>query len=462
MNNAIFFKELEAPCLTTVTDLVNYFEQGRKTPSFLRIGIEHEKFIFHAQTLKRISYASKNGLQALFQDLISLGWEGIFEKFTLIGLKKEGIFLTLEPGGQLEFSSAPHLSIFTLKSEHQRYLSTLLPLSHQRDFLLLGLGFDPISNFEEVPWVPKERYEFMRTYMPQKGSLGLDMMTRTASFQVNLDYVSEQDMCQKLQIGLALQPLITSLFASSILKERQILPFQSYRSYIWQHTDPDRTGNLEFAFDSNMGFERYIDYLLDIPLYFIYREGRYIPTAPQTFRDFMKGKLKIFPGKFPTITDWELHISTIFPDVRLKSYLEMRGADSGPIDFGYALAAFWTGLFYDIQSLADIKEITDSFHPEDRLFLNQETPKTGIHTLFREKSLTHVLRDCLEISQAGLKRRKFLGPMGQDESCFLNPLFQILERNESFSDSLQKKWKSLTSQESQNNFIRSLGYKSVF
>ena len=454
-------KDSQSPFLTTPEDLMDYFEKGIKPSSFLRVGLEHEKFVFQSSTLKRLPYPTKNGLSALLKDLISVGWEGIFENSALIGLKKEDSFITLEPGGQLEFSSSPHLNIFDLKKQHQRYLSDLLSLTQQKDLLLLGLGFDPLSTFEEIPWIPKERYDFMRTYMPQKGTLGLDMMTRTASFQVNLDYTSEDDMCQKFQIGLALQPLISSLFASSILKERQLLPFQSYRSYVWQHTDPDRTGGLEFVFEPNMGFERYITYLLDVPLYFVYRENKYIPAFSQTFRDFLKGNLKILPGQFPTLKDWELHISTVFPDVRLKPYLELRGADSGPSDVGYALSAFWVGLFYDPQSLLQIKKIIDTLSLEERTFLRQETPKTGIHTPFRGKPLKYLLMSCLEVAQAGLNRRHLSQQTEQNERCFLDPLFKILDRNESLSDTISKAWRSLPSVNAQDDFIRSLGYNTA-
>ncbi|HQS83588.1 MAG: glutamate--cysteine ligase [Alphaproteobacteria bacterium 16-39-46] len=446
--------------LTRPSELKDYFEKGKKTLSSLRVGLEHEKFVFEANSLQRVPYGTENGLSALFKDFLTVGWEGIYENTALIGLKKEGVLLTLEPGGQLEFSSSPHSNVFALKEEHQRYLLTVLPLASQKNLLLLGLGFDPLSNFEDIPWMPKERYLLMRDYMPQKGSLGLDMMTRTASFQVSLDYTSEQDMCEKFRIGLALQPLISTFFASSVLRERQILPFQSYRSYVWQHTDDARTGGLEFVFDDRMGFERYIEYLLDIPLYFIYRNGKYIPAAPQTFRDFMRGNLKSLPGKFPTITDWELHISTVFPDVRLKTYLEMRGADSGPLEFGYALAALWAGLFYDPQSLTQIKDIVGALSQEERSFLRKETPKTGIHTQFRGKPLKYLLATCLEISQEGLKRRNICISNGKDESCFLEPLFQVLDRNESLSDSISKKWKTFSSQEKKNNYIRSLKYST--
>ncbi|MBS0186184.1 MAG: glutamate--cysteine ligase [Proteobacteria bacterium] len=444
--------------ITKPEELLSYFEEGCKTPGSLKVGLEHEKFIFYEDSLQRVPYTSKNGISDLFKDLLSLGWEGIYENTTLIGLTKEGVLLTLEPGGQLEFSSSAHLNIFSLQKEHQDYIFSLLKLTAQKNFLLLGLGFDPLSSFEEIPWMPKERYLRMREYMPHKGSLGLDMMTRTASFQVSLDYVSQKDMCEKFKIGLALQPLISTLFASSVLKERCLLPFQSYRSYVWQHTDNERTGGLEFVFNDAMGFERYVEYLLNVPLYFIYREERYIPVISQTFRDFMDGNLKILPGEFPTIRDWELHISTVFPDVRLKTYLEMRGCDSGPIDFGYALAAFWVGIFYDSQSFSQIKEIVESFSKEERLYLRQETPHMGIHTLFRRESLTVLLLTCLKIAQEGLNRRSILNPKHQDESSFLKPLFQILSKKESLSDSISKKWEALSSQSEQNDFIRSLKY----
>ena len=442
--------------LTSKADLITYFEHGIK--SSRSIGLEHEQFVFN-QTLKRLPYKGKKPtIQSLLEAFIPLGWTPIYENALLIALKKEGSLISLEPGGQLEFSSSPHLTVFDLQKEHLQFLDDLQKILQKHSSFALGLGFDPLSTRKEVPWMPKDRYIIMREKMSKSGTLGLDMMLRTATFQVNLDYSSEKDMCDKLRVGLALHPLIVGLFASSPLKERQPTGFQSYRSYVWHHTDPKRTGQLDFAFEKTMGFERYVDYLLDIPLYFIYRQGTYIPLIGETFRDFLEKGLSILPKERPTEEDWSLHISTIFPDVRLKNYLEIRGADASPNPFiGEALAAFWTGLLYDDQSFQAIKDFVNSLSPQERSFLWTIAPREGLNTHFRGKRLWDFAEECLNLAQAGLKRRHIMHQNQLDESLFLKPLFEYIDQKKSFSDILLEAWVSKTPSE-QDLYLKSLSF----
>lgn len=439
-------------------DLISYFEKGCKPIVDFRIGVEHEKFIFDKTTLKRIPYAGHNGIKGLLEAFTSFGWQIVFEGDFPIALIRGQSSITLEPGGQFELSGTPLQTLHESSSEIRNHIYELNSIASQMGLFSLGLGFDPLWSQNEIPWMPKERYALMRHYMPRKGSLGLDMMTRTSTIQVNLDYASEEDMCKKFRVGLALQPIATALFANSILVERVLTPYQSYRSYVWQHTDPDRTGALNFVFDPGMGFERYVDYLLDVPMYFVYRNHHHINTLGLSFRDFMHGNLPGLKGEFPTLKDWENHASTVFPDVRLKHFLEMRGADSGSKMMTEALPAFWVGLLYDDNSLTAAYELAISFTPDEYHFLSQETPKKGLHTPFRTGTIRDLAHICLEISKNGLIKRNLKNEAGQDESLYLDVLFEIVQKNQSQADLISERWKRLKNSNAQDDYIRSLAY----
>lgn len=452
---------MENPLISSKHDLIRYFEKGCKPLQDVRIGVEYEKFLFNKNTFTRIPYEGPYGIKALLEAFTSFGWKIVFEKGCPIALTRGQSSLSLEPGGQFELSGTPLRTLHEVSREVEEYITELKTLSNSFGFFSLGLGFDPISPQDKIPWMPKERYNLMRTYMPTKGQLGLDMMTRTATVQVNLDYTSEQDMNKKLCVGLALQPIACALFANSPLKERTLTPYQSYRSYVWQHTDPDRTGGLDFAFEAGMGFERYVDYLLDVPMYFVYRNGQYINTLGQSFRDFMKGNLSNFKGEFPTLKDWENHASTVFPDVRLKHFLEMRGADSGSLKMTKALPAFWTGLIYNSESLSASYDLAHTLSQEERHFLAREVPKTGLHTPFRNGTVRDFAQIFLEISKTGLSKRNIVNETGKDESTYLDILGEYLQNNKSQADLISETWVTLRNHEEQDEYIRKVSVHNV-
>jgi glutamate--cysteine ligase len=343
-------KSLGEP-ITDKSQLVEYLERGSKPREQWRIGTEHEKFAFDRKTLRRLPYEGTNGIGALLRALQRFGWQAVEENGNVIALTHDSCNITLEPGGQFELSGAPVETIHKTCDEVKTHLAQVKEVGAELGIGMLGMGFDPKWRRDEIPWMPKARYKIMGDYMPKKGKLGLDMMLRTCTVQVNLDYASEADMVKKLRVSLALQPLATALFADSPFTEGKPNGFLSYRSHIWTDTDPDRCGMLPFAFEPGMGFERYVDYVLDAPMYFVYRNGRYIDASGQSFRDFLAGRLPALPGEVPGMGDWVDHLTTVFPEVRLKRFLEMRGADAGPWDRICALPAFWVGLLYDQQSL---------------------------------------------------------------------------------------------------------------
>ncbi|MGH6719663.1 MAG: glutamate--cysteine ligase, partial [Alphaproteobacteria bacterium] len=308
----------------------------------------------------------------------------------------------------------------------------------------LGLGFDPLWARDDVPWMPKGRYKIMRAYMPTKGRLGLDMMLRTCTVQVNLDFGDEADMVTKLRVGLALQPVATALFANSPFTAGRPNGFLSFRGQVWTDTDPDRTGDLPFAFEPGMGFERYVDYALDAPMYFVYRDGGYIDASGQSFRDFLKGRLPALPGQVPTLGDWDDHLTTLFPEVRLKRYLEMRGADSGPWRRLCALPALWVGLLYDADALAQAWDLVKGWSAPARRAMRAEVPRQGFATATPVGSMLELARRTLAIADAGLRRRANGRGNRLDETCFLATLHEIVAHGrtpaEDLLDAFHGRW----------------------
>jgi glutamate--cysteine ligase len=344
-----------APRVRSAADLAGWISAGEKPKPDWRIGTEHEKFVFYTKTLRPVPYFGPRGIRALMDALVErYGWLPITEGGETIALRRpvhEGPGLlgtvSLEPGGQFELSGAPLDTLHQTATETQQHLDEVLSVGERLGIGFLGVGFSPKWSLEETPRMPKQRYAVMTRYMPMVGKRGLDMMYRTATIQVNLDFGSEADMVKKLRVSLALQPIATALFASSPFTEGKPNGFKSLRSEVWRDTDPNRTGMLPFVFEDGMGYERYVDYALDVPMYFVYRDGQYIDAAGASFRDFMAGKLPQMPGELPTIDDWSDHLTTLFPEVRLKRFLEMRGADGGRWRRICALPAFWVGLLYD-------------------------------------------------------------------------------------------------------------------
>ncbi len=417
----------KAPVLTGFKDLVAHLEKGPKPDrSTWRIGTEHEKFAFYADTLQPVPYEGERGIGALLNGLAqSYGWERVYEGENVIALKQGMASITLEPGGQFELSGAPLEHLHQTCAETGSHLKQLRDVAGKMGISFLGVGFQPLWGLDDIPIMPKGRYQIMRNYMGKVGRLGRQMMFRSCTVQTNLDFGSEADMVKKFRVGLALQPIATALFAASPFAEGRLNGFLSYRAHVWTDTDPDRTGMLPFVFEDGMSFERYAEYALDVPMYFVYRDGKYIDCSGQSFRAFMDGKMPALPGERPTAKDWEDHLTTIFPEVRLKTYLEMRGADSGPWSRLCALPAFWAGIFYDDAALEAAWSLVKSWTAEDRESLRRSAPVLGLRAPIRGNSARDIAQAALAIARQGLKSRSLRDNSGDDETHFLGELDDI-------------------------------------
>ncbi|MEL7110158.1 MAG: glutamate--cysteine ligase [Pseudomonadota bacterium] len=427
-----------APRIGGKAELVEWFEAGSKPKSDWRIGTEHEKFGFTWSDLKPLPYDGNASIKAMLEGLRDqFGWSPIEENGYLIGLKKDGASVSLEPGGQFELSGAPLEHIHETCNEVGRHLDEARQIADPLGIGFIGLGASPIWSMDETPIMPKGRYKIMRAYMEKVGRLGRQMMFRTCTVQSNLDYGSEADMVKKFRVSLALQPLGTALFANSPFLEGRTNGFLSYRSQIWTDTDPDRTGMLPFVFEDGFGFERYVDYALDVPMYFVRRGGEYLDASGLSFRDFMDGKLPILPGELPAIDDFEDHLSTIFPEVRLKRFLEMRGSDSGPWSRLCAFSAFWTGLLYDETALDAAWDLVKDWTNGDREALRQSVRTIGLQApVPGGRSLQDLGKQVMDIARAGLRGRAKLSVAGDDETGFLQELDRTLDSGQTPADEL--------------------------
>jgi len=410
-------------------ELVAYLESGCKPESAWRLGTEHEKFGYTLDDLRPLPYEGDRGIHAILSALAdSFDWEAVLEDGQPIALLEDtGASITLEPGGQLELSGALLDNIHQTCTEVNTHLKQVRSVAQPLGIAFLGMGFQPKWGREDMQWMPKSRYRIMRRYMQKVGSLGLDMMTRTCTVQVNLDFSSEADMVQKFRTSLALQPVATALFANSPFTDGRPNGYVSYRSHVWEDTDPDRTGMLPFVFEETMGFERYTDYMLDVPMYFVYRDGRYIDVSGQSFRDFLAGRLPNLPGGRPTLKDWEDHLTTAFPEVRLKRYLEMRGADGGPWARLCALPALWAGLLYHQPSLDAAWDIAKDWTLDERIRLRAEVPRLGLRAEVRGRTVRDLALELVELARQGLTARARLNAAGDSESGFLEPLQEVAE-----------------------------------
>ncbi|MEL7490523.1 MAG: glutamate--cysteine ligase [Pseudomonadota bacterium] len=418
----------DQPPIENVGQLAAYLESGCKPKKKWRIGTEHEKFVYCRENLTPLPYEGEVGIRTLLERLSEhTGWAQVMEGDHPIGLKGARASVSLEPGGQFELSGAPLENVHQTCTEVNRHLEAVKHVADGTGVAFFGMGFAPTWTRDQMPRMPKGRYDIMRRYMPTKGDLGLDMMHRTCTVQVNLDYASEADMAMKFKTSLALQPIATALFANSGLYEGEPSGWASWRANIWTDTDPDRTGMLDFVFNDGFGFERYADYMLDVPMYFAHRGGKYLDAAGLSFRDFMKGELPILPGERPHMGDWEDHLSTAFPEVRLKKFLEMRGADSGPWARICALPAFWVGLLYEETSLQAAWDVAKAWTKEEREALRTDAAKYGLKAEIRGRTVQDIALEVLAISRDGLKARARPGSTEPDETVFLNPLQEIAE-----------------------------------
>lgn len=427
--------------------LVAWLEAGVKTDrSSWRIGTEHEKLGFHVDDLSPLGYEGPVGVRAMLEGLRDhFGWQPIMEKGNIIGLKDPagGASITLEPGGQFELSGAPLKTLHETCSEVNSHLEQVRTVAEPLGIGFLGVGFSPLWTRAETPIMPKGRYNIMRAYMPTKGDLGLDMMLRTATVQVNLDFAEERDMVEKLRIGLALQPVATALFANSPFTEGKPNGYLSFRAHIWHDVDPDRTGLLPFVFEDGMGFERYADYALDVPMYFLYRDGQYIDMTGMTFRQFLeKGGSDSAPGARPTIGDWVDHLTTLFPEVRLKRFIEMRGADGGPWRRLCALPAFWVGLLYDAGTQDEALQLVKDWSFKEIEGLRAAVPREGLNAVIGGRTVREVASDVVALSRQGLGRRAQTDD-GDDESGFLDTVEDIIAKGRTPAEDLLDEYNNL-------------------
>lgn len=414
------------------TDLIGAMSKGAKPRAEWRIGAEHEKFGFDRSTLRRPTYEGPNGIKAMLDGLTRFGWDKVYEGDNVIALERknsEGMTasISLEPGGQFELSGAPLRDVHDICNETGQHLMEVKSVADQLNLGFLGTGFDPMWTREDVPVMPKGRYGIMRAYMPKKGSLGLDMMLRTCTIQSNLDFESEADMVEKFRVSLALQPIATALFANSPFTDGKPNGFLTARANVWTDTDPDRTGMLDFVFQDGFGFERYADYALDVPMYFAKRGGRYIDLSGRSFRKFMDGRLDDLPGELATIKDWNDHLTTLFPEVRLKAYLEMRGADGGPWSRICALQALWAGVLYDAPSQAAAWDLVKHWDIADHERLRRDVTRLGLRAEVGGRTVRDIAVDLVAIAKQGLKNRaRFSGGM-VDERGYLSELEDIAD-----------------------------------
>jgi glutamate--cysteine ligase len=412
-------------------ELVAWFEQGCKPKAKFRIGTEHEKFAFTIDGHAPVPYEGRRSIRSLLVGMQHLlGWEPIMDGPNIIGLADVtgGGAISLEPGGQFELSGAPVETIHQTASELMAHLAQLKEIARPLGIGFLGLGMSPKWTRAQTPVMPKSRYRIMTAYMPKVGRYGLDMMYRTCTVQTNLDFSSEADMVKKLRVSLALQPVATALFANSPFTEGKPNGFLSFRSEVWRDTDNQRAGMLPWAFEPGMGFERYVDYALDVPMYFVKREDEYIDTSGLSFRDLLKGKLPGHANLRATLSDWVNHVSTIFPEVRLKRFLEMRGSDGGPWRRLPALPAFWVGILYDDVSLDAAWDLVKDWSADERQRLRDDVPRLGFAATIRGRPMLDLAKECLTMAHAGLKRRNRLDNDGRDETRYLAVLGDIATR----------------------------------
>ena len=418
----------ESETITGFDALVGYFAAGCKPPEAWRVGTEHEKFVFHAEDFSPVAYEGENGIRALLEDLRQFGWTPVMEEDRIIGLGgKHRDNISLEPGGQFELSGAPLRTLHETCAEINEHLDQMRRLGEQRGIGFLGHGFAPHWELDAVPRMPKERYIILESYMKALGFRGLEMMFRTCTVQANLDFSSEEDMVKKLRVSLALQPMVTAIFANSPFCEGQPNGYLSLRSHLWTDLDPARTGMLDIAFEPGFGFAEYVRYALDVPMHCVYRNGRYVDVCGRSFRDFLAGELPGFEGERPMMSDWSNHLATVFTEVRVKQFLEMRGADAGPWRHLCALPAFWVGLLYHQPSLDAAWEMTQEWSQEERNRMRAEVPTAALDTQLRGERLVEWAKRVLPLAQEGLRARGFLDSEGQDERIFLSPIEEILQ-----------------------------------
>ena len=446
----------EDTIISSRAQLVQYFATKEKEINEWKIGTEHEKFIFSLKNFHPVPYKGKNGIESLLNALKeNSDWKAINEKNNIIGLKAENkSSISLEPGGQLELSGAPLKNLHMTCDETGTHLNQLRNALKKLNLGMAGFGFHPLSSREDFQFMPKGRYKIMKKWMPKVGDMGLDMMLRTCTIQVNLDYSDEIDMVRKFKTATTLQPIITALFSNSPFYEGKPSGFLSMRTEVWRNTDKARSGIPACLFEEGFGYQKWVDYLLSVPMYFVHRDGKYYDVSGSSFQNFLNGKLKDFEGQRPTIKDWEDHMSVAFTDVRLKGFLEMRGADGGPWDRICALPAVWVGILYDKESLEAAEELAKPITFSEIIEATEACSKTGLKANIGKFKVQELAKELLIISKRGLQKRNQLDSSGQDETGFLSPLFSMAEAGETLADEMLKSFYSKWKQEAHHAFIK--------
>jgi glutamate--cysteine ligase len=442
--------------VTSVAQMAAYLASGCKPREQWAIGTEHEKFAFRLRDNRPPGYA--DGIRPLLEGLQANGWAPILDRGNVIGLSRGKASVSLEPAGQFELSGAPLATLHETNAELENHFAEVRPIAQSLGLDFAMLGFHPTAAREDMPWMPKGRYAIMRRYMPLVGGQGLDMMLRTCTVQVNLDFHSEADMVEKLRLSLALQPLATALFANSPFKEGRDTGFASWRSQVWTDTDPDRTGIPKCVFQDGFGFERFVDYILDVPMYFVYRNGTYHDVAGQSFRAFLAGRLPGFEGQLPTMGDFADHITTVFTEVRLKKFLEMRGADAGPPAMLAALPALWVGLLYNDAAQKAAWSLVRDKCTHDIFSLRGTVPRMGLAAPWCGHTARELARDVLTIAEGGLRARARLNDAGEDESVLLAPLWEIVDRGQTFAD----RWRAAALREWGGDISRAFAASALY
>ena len=424
-------------------DLVSFVESGCKSPSDWRIGTEHEKFGYRLHDRAPLPYDGACSVRGMLEGIADrFGWDRVFENGNLIGLSRGLANVSLEPGGQLELSGEPLETLHQTCDEANCHLREVREVAESMGAGFLGVGVAPDWTSGDMPRMPKGRYAIMRAYMERAGRMGLEMMHCTCTIQVNLDYADEADMVRKFRAGVLLQPVATALFASSPFYDGRPTGCQSWRARIWEDVDADRSGAPLFALDEGFGFEAWVDYVLDVPMYFVYRDGNYIDASGQSFREFLDGRLPALPGECPRISDWADHLTTVFPDVRVKQFIEMRGADGGPWRRICALPAFWVGLLYDSVALDAALELARDWPRDGFRAFRRDAFRHGLEARIEGRGLRDIARDLLDISRDGLARRRRAGVVDLDETHHLNDLASVIERGETAADEMLRLWRT--------------------
>ncbi len=422
------------------SQLAGFLAAGSKPADAWKIGTEHEKFGWLADSLLPLPYDGPRSIRAIFDALVTRGWEPLSEGDRIIGLKKDRANISLEPGGQFELSGAPLDTLHDTDAELDAHFAEVGAIAGPMGVRFLSVGAAPVWSHAQMPVMPKGRYRLMTDYMGRVGTHGTQMMYRTSTVQVNLDFGSEADMVKKMRVALALQPVATALFASSPFFEGRPNGYRSWRSRIWRDLDASRTGMLPFVFEDGFGFERYADWVLDVPMYFVYRDGTYINALGQSFRDFLDGRLPALPGERPTLSDWADHLTTVFPEARLKQYIEMRGADAGPRPMLTALPAFWVGLMYDAGALDAAWDLVRGLDAATRQGLRIAASEKALAGEANGVRLADLAREAVRLSTAGLQARRRLDAAGRDESRYLAPLAASVASGRAVADDLLDLW----------------------